>query len=143
QPEPESPGAQMKLWEFRWLNARGRMAARAGRKDEAARIVTEARNLVETTSALSAELPTLQYLSGYVALYAKDYNGAIAALQTADARDPFVLALLAQAYQGKGDAAKAKETWERVLASSAHSLQNAFARPKAMKALGRNSVVSR
>jgi tetratricopeptide (TPR) repeat protein len=136
QPEPESPGAQMKLWEFRWLHARGRMAARSGRKDEAARIVTEARNLVQTTSALKDELPTLQYLAGYVALYAKDYNGALAALESADQRDPFVLALLAQAYEGKGDAAKARETWERVLNSRAHNLQNAFARPKAMKALG-------
>ena len=137
QPDPESPGAQMTLWEFRWLHARGRMAARAGRKDEAARLVDEARKLVASTPSLSNEAPTLQYLIGYAALYAKDYNTAIAALQTADARDPFVLALLAQAYQGKGDAPKAKETWERVLTSRAHSLQNAFARPKAMKALGR------
>ena len=70
-----------------------------------------------------------------MALYAKDYPGAIAALETADQRDPFVQALLAQAWQGKGDAPRATETWQRVLAIGSHNLQNAFARPKAVKAL--------
>ncbi len=39
-----------------------------------------------------------------------------------------MLFLLAQAYEKSGDAAKARETYEQVLASNAHSLNNAFAR---------------
>ena len=44
------------------------------------------------------------YLAGYVALYAKDYQTAIAELQKADQRDPFILLLIAQAYEKSGDA---------------------------------------
>jgi tetratricopeptide (TPR) repeat protein len=136
QPEPESQGAQMKLWEFRWLHARARMAARGGKRDEAARLTGEASALVAATPSLADQAPALQYLTGYVALYARDYAGAIAALGAADQRDPFVLALLAQAWQKEGNAARARETWEKVLAIRSHNLQNAFARPKAVKALG-------
>ncbi len=135
QPEPESAGAQLKLWEFRWIHARARLAARSGNKAEAARLAKDARALIAATPTLAEQAPAQQYLDGYVALYAKDYAGAIAALETADERDPFVLALLAQAWQGKGDATRARDTWQRVLAIGSHNLQNAFARPKAVKAL--------
>jgi tetratricopeptide (TPR) repeat protein len=135
--QPDSPGAQLTLWKFRWLHAQGRIAARAGHADEARRLVADARALVEATPSLKDQVPTLQYLAGYVAVYGKDYAAAAEALQQADARDPFVLALLAEAYAGQGDTARARETWERVLNVRSHNLQNAFARPRAMKALGR------
>ena len=136
--QKDSPGAQLKLWEFRWLHAKARIAAREGHKADAARLVAQAKALVDSKApGMTDQLPAWQYLAGYAALYAKDYDAAVAALDAADERDPFVLALLAQAWQGKGDAARARETWEKVLGSRAHNLQNAFARPKAVKALGR------
>jgi predicted Zn-dependent protease len=70
----------------------------------------------------------LPYLAGYVDLFLKDDSGAIAELQHADQKDPFVLFLLAQAYEKSGDAAKARDMYAQVLASNAHSLNNAFAR---------------
>jgi len=73
------------------------------------------------------------YLAGYVALYLKDYPTAIGELQKADQRDPFILVLLAQAYEKTGDTAKSREYYTQVLASNAHSLNNAFARPLARK----------
>ena len=39
------------------------------------------------------------YLTGYVAFYAGNYKTAIEELQKADQKDPFILALLAQAYE--------------------------------------------
>jgi tetratricopeptide (TPR) repeat protein len=133
--QERSPGAQLELWEFRWLHAKARVAAREGRKADAAALVADAKALLQKTQALAPEAPTFQYLAGYVALHAKDYDAAITALQAADQRDPFVLSLLARAYEGKGETARARETWEKVLASRAHNLQNAFARPMAVKAV--------
>jgi tetratricopeptide (TPR) repeat protein len=133
--QEKSQGAQIELWDFRWLHARGRVAAREGKKAEAATFTANAKALLDKTSALASEAPTWQYLAGYVALYAKDYDAAVTALQAADQKDPFVLSLLARAYEGKGETPRARETWEKVLASRAHNLQNAFARPMAIKAL--------
>jgi tetratricopeptide (TPR) repeat protein len=135
--QEKSAGAQLELWEFRWLHAKARVAAREGSKAEAARLTADAKALLDRTPALASEGPTWQYLAGYVALHAKDHATAVAALATADQRDPFVLSLLARAYHGKGDSALARQTWERVLGSRAHNLQNAFARPAAIKALGK------
>src|SRR5204863_337199 len=60
------------------------------------------------------------YLVGYVDLYLKDHQGAVAELQKADQRDPFILALLAQAYEKLGDASKARDCYTQALASNAH-----------------------
>jgi tetratricopeptide (TPR) repeat protein len=133
--QEKSPGAQLELWDFRWLHAKARVAAREGRKQEAAALTAEAKALLDRTPSLAPETATWQYLAGYVALHAKDHGAAIAALQAADQRDPFVLSLLARAYEETHEPARARETWEKVLASRAHNLQNAFARPQAMKAL--------
>ena len=65
--------------------------------------------------------------------YAKNYAKAIELLQSADQDDPFVLSLLASAYEGAGDTVQARETWALVLESNGHSLQNAFARPTAIQ----------
>ena len=75
------------------------------------------------------------YLVGYADLYLKDYQGAIASLQRADQRDPFILNLLAQAYEKSGDPVHAREYYTQVLTSNAHSPNNAFARPLARKKL--------
>ncbi len=73
-------------------------------------------------------------LAGMVALRAKDFGKAIDELGQADQQDPYVLYTLAMAYQGKGDAAKAKEFGKR--AADAHilpTIRYALVRAKAMK----------
>ncbi len=134
--QPASPGAQLDLWEYRWEHAQARIAAREGRFDEARKHVDTARALMEKNpQAFEDERPTFFYLTGYVELYAKNSQKAIEELQQANLQDPFVASLLAQAYEGAGQADKAREQWEAVRKSTAHNIQNAFARPLAMKKL--------
>jgi tetratricopeptide (TPR) repeat protein len=52
-------------------------------------------------------------LDGIVALAEKDYDKAVAELQQANQQNPQNLYRLCQAYQGKGDAAKAKDSCAR------------------------------
>jgi tetratricopeptide (TPR) repeat protein len=134
---PDLPESQLPLWEFRWIHAQARLAARAGHLDDARRQVAAARQLLDSTADLKAQLPFWFYLAGYVELLGKQYDAAIAQLQQGDANDPFVLMLLARAQQGAGKKDEARATWEKILDSGAHNLQNAFARPAARKALGR------
>jgi len=132
---PKAPGSQHDLWEFRWVHAQGRIAARDGRADEARRHVEAARELVSARPSLKDEGPTLAYLAGYVALHLDDARLAAAELAKTDQDDPFVLMLQAQALEKLGQPAKARGLWEQVLTRHGHSLQNAFARPAARKAL--------
>ena len=60
---------------------------------------------------------------------------AIADLQKASQDDPFILLLLAQSYEKSGDAARAKEYYQKVMANNGHGPTNAFARPVARKKL--------
>ena len=76
------------------------------------------------------------YLTGYVALYLSDYKTAIADLTKADQRDPFILVLLAQAYEKSGDKEQATGYYRKVLTVNTHNPTNAFARPLAKKKLG-------
>lgn len=134
--QPNEPASQLALWEFRWLHAQGRIAAREGDAEQARRHVEAARKLVASTPALKEEGPTLAYLAGYVALHLKDYEAALAELAKADQDDPFILMLQARAFEQIGDDARARKMWQQALTKHGHSLQNAFARPAARKALG-------
>jgi len=128
--QKDMSGAQVDLADLRWAHAQARIAARRGNSATARAQMAAVTRLLDkgTNEEQRIQLP---YLAGYVDLFLKDYAGAIAELQRADQKDPFVLFLLAQAYEKSGDAAKARETYEQVLASNAHSLNNAFARPAA------------
>jgi lipopolysaccharide biosynthesis regulator YciM len=106
-----------------------------GHLDDARTQVGAARSLVERHAVLKDQWPTFHYLAGYVELAAGRHARAIEELQQADQDDPFILGLLAEAYEGAGDQVRARETWMAVLKSSAHNLQNAFARPKAIRAV--------
>ena len=75
------------------------------------------------------------YLAGYVAFYEGQPDIAITELSKASQEDPFVLSLLAQAYEQKKDQDKARSLYTRILAMSDHSLQMAFARPLAQRRL--------
>lgn len=57
----------------------------------------------------SLQLKQAHELAGRIALAEKDYEAAIAELQQANAQNPCNLYRLAQAYQGKGEGAKAHE----------------------------------
>ena len=131
--QPDVSADQLAIWEFRWLHAQARISARAGQVDDSRQQVSAARALLDRTPALKDETPSWHYLAGYVELYAKNYAKAIELLQAADQEDPFVLSLLARAYEGAGNADRARNTWALVLKANGHSLQNAFARPMAMQ----------
>jgi tetratricopeptide (TPR) repeat protein len=126
------PGDQIDLWDLRWAHAQARIAARRGNAEEARKQIAIVKGLLDkgTNPEQRIQLP---YLTGYVDLYLKDYSGALAELQKADQRDPFILALLAQAYEKSGDQAKAGECYQQVLASNSHGPNNAFARPLARR----------
>ena len=75
-------------------------------------------------------------LAGRIALGEKNYDVAITELAQANQQNPDVLYLLGQAYQGKGDAAKAKENYTKAAKFNSLPLLNyAFVRSKAQKAL--------
>lgn len=118
------------LWEMRWHHALARIAARRG----------DHRAAAEHVAAVKAQLDKggnenqrrfFPYLAGYVAFFSKDYRTAVQELAQGDQEDPFVLGLLAQAHERLGEKDKAAEYYRKVLASTAHSINSAFARPRA------------
>jgi tetratricopeptide (TPR) repeat protein len=127
---PGLPAAQAALWEMRWHNALGRIAARRGNKAAADQHAAAAKAAFDK-GVNENQRPFHPYLLGYIAYYAKDYQTAIDELLKGDQNDPFVLGMIAQAYQRRGDREKAAEYYRKVLASPAHSINAAFARPPA------------
>ena len=76
-------------------------------------------------------------LAGRIALAERDYEKAIADLAQANQQDPGNLYRLGQAYQGKGDKAKAQEFGSKAAAfNSLPQLNYAFIRAKAQKMAG-------
>ena len=75
-------------------------------------------------------------LAGRIALEEKNYEIAITELAQANQQNPDVLYLLGQAYSGKGDAAKAKDSFTKAAKfNSLPQLNYALVRTKAEKAL--------
>jgi tetratricopeptide (TPR) repeat protein len=75
-------------------------------------------------------------LAGMTALAEKNYDQAIAELLQSNQQNPNNLYLLGEAYQGKGDAAKAKESFTKAAKfNSLPQLNYAFVRTKAEKAI--------
>jgi Flp pilus assembly protein TadD len=127
---PELPAEQIALWEMRWHHAQGRIAARRKNAAAAARHAEEAKVFLEK-SANQNQRPFHPYLLGYIAFYTGDYKRAIEELLQSDQQDPFILGLIAQAYEKLGDRAKARDYYGKVMALPVHSINTAFARPKA------------
>ena len=124
--------AEKDLWAFRWENAQARIAARRGQKAEAQQHVAAAKAIIDKgTNPDQAQF--VPYLEGYVAFYGGDYPSAISDLQKANQKDPFILVLMAQAYEKWGDQKNAMDYYRKVLQINAHSPTNAFARPLAQK----------
>jgi tetratricopeptide (TPR) repeat protein len=105
-------------------------------KKDIATAKTEAEAFRKGTESLKNPFQTKQAheLLGMIALEAKDYDTAIAELQQSNQQNPYDLYRLCQAYQGKGDAGKAKEFCKKAATfNSLPQLNLAFIRTKAAK----------
>jgi Flp pilus assembly protein TadD len=131
---PEVPANQIALWEMRWHNAQARIAARRKNAAAAATHVAEANAWLDKSGNENQRV-FQPYLTGYVAFYTGNYKQAVDDLLKGDQRDPFVLGLIAQSYEKLGDRARAREYYQKVVALPAHSINTAFALPKARAAL--------
>jgi tetratricopeptide (TPR) repeat protein len=84
-----------------------------------------------------AQVRQAHELAGMIALAEKNYDKAIAELQQASNQNPRNLYRLCQAYQGKGDAAKAQDFCTQAAKfNSLPQLNYAFIRMKAQKMAG-------
>jgi tetratricopeptide (TPR) repeat protein len=129
-------GAQLTLADMRWHNAMGRIEARRGKREAAMKHAAEAKALLDK-GGNENQRPFYPYLLGYIAFYSKDYRGAIEELSAGDLEDPFVLGLIAQAHEKLGAREQAAEFSRKVVAMGDHSINAAFARPKARALLKR------
>ncbi|HWY71414.1 MAG TPA: tetratricopeptide repeat protein [Terriglobales bacterium] len=83
-----------------------------------------------------AQLRQAHELTGRIALAEKDYDKAIAELEQANLQDPRNLYRLSEAYQAKGDAAKAQQYAKKTADfNSLPALNYAFVRSKVQKEL--------
>ena len=108
-----------------------------GKKDLAtAKTETEAFRSGAQTAQNANQLKQAHELAGRIAFEEKNYDVAITELGQANQQNPDVIYQLALAYQGKGDAAKAKESFTKAAKfNSLPQLNYAFVRAKAAKAL--------
>lgn len=106
-----------------------------GKKDFAT-AKTEAEAFRKGTEAANNPFQTRQAheLVGMIALEEKNYDQALSELQQANLQNPYDLYRLCQAYQGKGDSVKAKESCKKAADfNSLPQINYAFIRLKAAK----------
>lgn len=133
--ETGRPQWRVDLADMRWAHARARIAARRGRAGEARRQEAVVLHLLGKGGNDDQKIQ-YQYLLGYVDFYLGDYAAAQQALEKADQKDPFILLLLARSHEALGHAEQARDYDRRVLESTSHAVNNAFARPIARGKLG-------
>ncbi len=126
----DQPERQVDLAAMRWAHAQARIAARRGQAELARQQSAVARALFDKGGNDDQRIQ-FPYLLGYVAYHLGDYAGALAELQNADQEDPFILMLLGEASEKLGDADGADGYYRKVLESSSHAINAAFARPVA------------
>jgi tetratricopeptide (TPR) repeat protein len=105
-------------------------------KKDLATAKTEAEAFRKGTENLKNPFQTKQVheLLGMIALEAKDYDTAVSELQQSNQQNPYDLYRMCQAYQGKGDGARAKEWCTKAATfNSLPQLNLAFIRTKAAK----------
>jgi tetratricopeptide (TPR) repeat protein len=119
------------------------MAAVAVGKKDLAAAKTHAEEFRQGAEASKNQVQVQQSheLAGRIALAEKDYDKAIAELQQANQQNPRNLYRLGQAYQGKGESAKAREFYVRAAGfNSLPQLNYSFIRSKAQKMVaGKNA----
>lgn len=134
--QPDMKADRKHLWEFRWEHAQARIAARKGNQTEAAKHVAAAKAVLDGDPELAkTQSIFFPYLRGYVALYGGDFKAAVDELQKANQKDPFIQALLGDAYDATGQKDKAVEAYRKAAASTEHNPPTAYARPYAEKKL--------
>lgn len=106
-----------------------------GKKDfAAAKAEAEEFRKGAATSQNPAQVKQAHELAGMIALAEKKYDQAITELQQANQQNPYNLYRLCQAYQGKDDKAKAKDSCTKAAAfNSLPAVNYAFIRLKAAK----------
>jgi tetratricopeptide (TPR) repeat protein len=127
---------------MRWHNALGRIAARRGDRRSAMEHAVAARTLLDK-GGNDDQRAFYPYLMGYIAFYLRDYRMAIEQFLKGDQADPFVLGMIAQAYEKLRQAASARAYYEKVLATAGHSINAAFSRPRAQAFLKRSRPTRR
>lgn len=127
------PAEEADLWEMRWRHAQARIAARRKQFEAARQHLAAVETLVAKGTLPEGQRVFAPQLAGYIAFYQGNYDEAIAWLSKADQEDPFVLGLLAQAFEQKKDTARAREFYGRVLQQPGFSLQLALSRPLAAR----------
>lgn len=131
KPAASQPPSEHMLWELRWRHMQARLSAREGRVDDARRHLAEFEAIMQRRGKEAEDGEIHRWLAGYVAYYAKEYDSAIGQLARGNLYDPFVLSMIARAYEGKHDYANARQYYRRTLESNVHNLQAAIARPHA------------
>jgi tetratricopeptide (TPR) repeat protein len=132
--QPNQSARDRDLADLRWAHAQARIAIRLGNRAEAQRHTAAVKSLIDKGTNPDQRVQ-YSYLAGYIAFYSKDDKKAIAELLQADQQDPFILLLIAEAYERIGDSSQAREYYRKVLGSNSHAVNNAFARPVARKKL--------
>jgi tetratricopeptide (TPR) repeat protein len=132
--QPEIPQARTDLWNFRWANARARIAVRRGKTGDARKLLAEARTILDK-GRIPDQTEYLPSLAGYVNFYSGDYAAALADLDHANGEDPFIRCLLAQTYEKLGNRERALEYYREAAGATAHSVPVSFARPFAQRKL--------
>jgi len=130
------PESQIRLWDMRWQNALGRIAARKGRRAVALQHAAAVKRLLDK-GGNDNQRTFYPYLLGYIHFHTRHNREAIASLKEGDQSDVFVLGLIAQSYRRLHDEAHAREYFERVMAGTAHNINAAFSRPLARAYLKR------
>ena len=127
---------QKKIWYGRLIHGKSRTLARMGRHEDAWQNVTAVRTMIDEGGEEGQQFePAYHYLAGYCLLEAGRYEKAIEELKQADPADPFHRLLLARAYEGAGQKAEARKTYEEVVASQTNSIERALALPEARRKL--------
>src|SRR6185437_5437083 len=134
--KPDISAQEKDLWGFRWDAGQARVAARRGETQIAEKELAAARAFLDRLHNPQQEA-FFPYLIAYIHFYAGNYAAAITDLEKANQKDPFVLELLARAYEKSGQRSKAEDTCGAILKFSMHNIANAFARPSARQMLRR------
>jgi tetratricopeptide (TPR) repeat protein len=124
------------IWLGRLHHGKGRTLARMKHYDAAWREAATIRKMIEAGGERGKEFdPSYHYLVGYIALESGDARGALEQLKQANADDPFQKLLLGRAYEGAGDKASAKRSYQEVIHSTSQGLERALAYPEAKRRL--------
>lgn len=140
--EPAPRTHPKSLWDYRLAHAMARIEARRGNKPAAERYIADARRALDSDPEMAdGQERYFPYLVGYVALYTGDLVTAERELTKAMEglrNDPFQVVLLGMTYEKMGNAAKAKELYERAFEMSTGSNPpNVYSRRFTREKLGR------